>query len=247
MNDARHRFRWRVCSSSARYRLRRNRFAGLGGCRPGSAPWPVCSTRRCRRCSARRCSARRRAAPTPACTPPVRWPTSTCPTDALPHAYPRTPRAGEQPSSCRWCADWRGSCPPMCGSSTSAAPQRVSTPGSRRCAGTTSTGCRPPRTASSRRRRAIVTAWPRPLDVDAMADGVARPAGAARLRRVLPPARGRHHDPRPAAAGLVARRRPRHRAMSPPTRSAGRWCARWSARCWRSGSTAANPVGAPRC
>ena len=34
---------------------------------------------------------------------------------------------------------------------------------------------------------------------------------------------------------------------SAPTRSVGRWCARWSERCWRSASTAANPVGAPRC
>ena len=44
------------------------------------------------------------------------------PADALPHAYPRTTRAGDEPSSCRWCGGSRGSCRPMSGSSTSPAP-----------------------------------------------------------------------------------------------------------------------------
>ena len=57
-------------------------------------------------------------------------------------------------SSCRWCDGSRGSCLPTCVSSTSTVPQRVSTPGSRRCGGITSTGCRPPRTVLSRRRLA---------------------------------------------------------------------------------------------
>ena len=136
--------------------------------RPGSAPWPAFSTRRCRRCSAPRCSCARPDAPTPACTPPVRWRTSTC----LPmrcRTPTRAPRAPARASSCRWCDGSRGSCPPMSGSSTSPARQRVSTPGSRRCGATTTTGCRPRRTASSRSEARYVTAWPRPLDVDAMA------------------------------------------------------------------------------
>ena len=99
------------------------------------------------------------------------------PADALSHAYPRRLRkADAEPksppkrlgSSCRWCVGSRGFCPPMCGCSTSAAPLRVSMPGSRRCAAITFIDCPPHHTGSSRSRRAIVTAWPRPLDVDAM-------------------------------------------------------------------------------
>ena len=159
---ARHRFRWRACSSSARHRLRRNRLRGLGGAgrtahgggraRRGAVdgvPHPGVSCVR-------------RAAPTPACMPRARSPTSTCPPRRCSHAYPRTTRAGAGSdvaakrlrSFCRWCGDSHGFCPPMCACSTSAVPQRVSTRGSRRCAGITPIGCRPRRTASNRRRRA---------------------------------------------------------------------------------------------
>ena len=75
------------------------------------------------------------------------------PADALAHAYPRTTRAGDSEflPLVRRLARFL---PPMYASSTSAVPHRVSTPGSRRCAATTSTGCPPPRMGSSRRRRA---------------------------------------------------------------------------------------------
>ena len=58
-------------------------------------------------------------------------------------------------SSCRWCVGSRGFCPPMCGCSTSAAPLRVSMPGSRRCAAITFIDCPPHHTGSSRSRRAM--------------------------------------------------------------------------------------------
>ncbi len=101
--------------------------------------------------------------------------TSTCPpTRCLTRIRARRARAHPSAakrlrSFCRWCGDWRAFCPPMCGSSISAAPQRVSMRGSRRCAGITCIGCRPRRTGSNRSETRFVTAWPRPLDVDAMA------------------------------------------------------------------------------
>ncbi len=73
------------------------------------------------------------------------------PAEALSHAYPRTPRPAE-PSSGRWSAGSAGCCPRMSGSARSPGPQPDSTPGSRRCAATTCTGCRPRRTVSSRSR-----------------------------------------------------------------------------------------------
>ena len=74
--------------------------------------------------------------------------------------------ASEQltPSSCAWCDVLAGSCPPTSRFAKSAAPQPVSTHGSRRCAATTCTGCRPRptvcrrcRPATSRRGRTIWT------------------------------------------------------------------------------------------
>ena len=73
----RHRFRWRACSSSARHRLRRNGVRGLGRAGRATHRRGRCSTTRCRRCSAYRCGCARRVAPTPVCTPPVRSHTST--------------------------------------------------------------------------------------------------------------------------------------------------------------------------
>ena len=215
--------------------------------RPGSARWPVCSTTRCRRCSAPRCSCARPDAPTPACTPTGQVAHVDVPADALaarlsPHdrarGDSRVPAAGAaaRPVPARR----------MCGCSTSPAPQRVSTPGSRRCAGITSIGCRPRRTASSRRRRA------------SSRRGRARWT-STRWRRRRGTCWGCTTSPRsavtataPPRSGICSGWTGRATAtasppMSPPTRSAGRWCGRWSVRCWRSASTAANPVGAPRC
>ena len=47
--------------------------------------------------------------------------------------------------------------------------QPDSTPGSRRCDATTRTGCRQPQYGTEPQQARFVTAWPRPLDVDAMA------------------------------------------------------------------------------
>ncbi len=76
------------------------------------------------------------------------------PADALPHAYPRTTRAGRQRVPAAGAAAGAVLARRCPGPRHRPRRQRVSTPGSRRCAATTSTGCRPPRTASSRRRRA---------------------------------------------------------------------------------------------
>ena len=56
--------------------------------------------------------------------------------------------------------------------------------------------------------------------------------GRARLRRVLPQAPGRHHDPHPARASLgAAGRRAAGRRRCAPTPSATTWCAPSSAAC----------------
>ena len=132
------------------------------------------------------------------------------PVDALAHAYPRTTRAGRY------------------GVSAAGAPAGAVPAG--RCA------CSRHRPCPSGFRRPVLRAAPalrvpavhRPVwrraAGGALRDGVAAPAGcrrdggrltrpdgAARLRRVLPASRRRDHDPRPAAAGLVARRRLHHR------------------------------------
>ncbi len=167
------------------------------------------------------------------------------PADAVPHAYPRTRRAG------------RGRVPPVGapagpvaargrpGRSRSSARQPVSTPGSRRCAGTTS-------------YRLSTAPYGVEPQAGAVRDGVAASAGRRRDERggrancvglhdfaaFCRHRDGRHHDPRSAAAGLASATATGSRPMSAPTRSAGRWCARWSARCWRWGSTAATRRGA---
>ena len=71
-------------------------------------------------------------------------------------------------NSCRWSGVWAGCCPPTFGSAGSSARQRVSTRDSRRCAATTSTGSRPPPYGVEPHQARYITAWPRPLDVDAM-------------------------------------------------------------------------------
>ena len=187
-----------------------------------------------------------RAAPTPACTPPVRWRTSTCPPTRCrtPTRAPRAP--GEQrflplvrrlarflPDDVRVLDISRarsGFRRPVLGAAPPLRLPAVDRAVRRRAAGG---AVRDAVAAAAGRRR----------------DGrrVAGIVGAARLRGVLPSPRRRDDDPRSAAAGLDARRRPASPRTSPPTRSAGRWCGHWSARCWRWGSTAANPAGAQRC
>ena len=166
--------------------------------------------KRCRRCSAPRCSCVRQAAPTPACMPPARWPMSTCPPTRS-----RTPIRAHRDRGIREFlplvrtagAASAGRCP--------SARHRPGASGFRRTVLGAAAPLRVPAVDGPARCRAAA---------GALRDGVAAPAGrrcdggriartgrAARLRRVLPTSGGCHHDPRPAAAGLVAVRRPRHR------------------------------------
>lgn len=146
----------------------------------------------------------------PESTPPGRWPMSTCPRRPC-RTRTRVHRTSVRRSFCRCCAGWAGSCRPTSGSSTSSAPLRVSTPGSRRCGVTTCTGCRRRRGVWIRSRSA--TSPPgRARGRRGHGHRLAGPVGIARLRRVLPSPRERHHHPRPAAAGVDARGRPDHRA-----------------------------------
>ena len=69
-------------------------FAGWAA-QPGSAPWPGCSTRRCRRCSACPCGCARRGAPTPAYMQPARWRTSTSRPRRWPTPTRASPRDGQ--------------------------------------------------------------------------------------------------------------------------------------------------------
>ena len=142
----------------------------------------------------------------------------------------------------RWCAGWPGCCPPTCGCARSTAGAgRLRRPVLGACAGATSTGSTDAAVrAPSRCAAATPSAWPRPLDLDRAQRRRGRPGRRARLRRVLPAQGARHHDPRghrldwrrdpDGVAGRHGRRR---------TRSARRWCAAWSARCWRSATAAA--------
>ena len=96
-------------------------------------------------------------------------------------------------------------------------------------------------------RRADTVGWPRTLDADAMARGRRAAARRARLRRLLPPPRGRHDHPDAARARRRARRRPGHDRAPRPTPSATRWSAASSARCSPSGRAAGRRSGRPRC
>ena len=166
---ARHRLRWRARSSSASTSPTTERNSRAGRRRSGSARSQACSTRRCRRCSAPRCSCARRAAPTPACTPPARWRTSTCPADAHRRTPIRARRGRASRSSCRWCGGCRGCCPtdvrvldivraPAGFDARFSALRRHY----EYRLSTAPYGVEP-------QQARFVTAWPRPLDVDAMA------------------------------------------------------------------------------
>ena len=123
--------------------------------RPVTAPWPACSTRRCRRCSAYRCGcsrgrthrhrrARHRSGRPRRCAGRLR----------CAHAYPRTTRAGDpefRPLVRRLARFLPAGCP---GASTSAVHQRDSTRGSRRLRRHYAYHCRWRRTVSSRNSRA---------------------------------------------------------------------------------------------
>ena len=91
-----------------------------------------------------------------------------------------------------------------------------------------------------------VTAWPRPLDVDAMSAAARDLVGLHDFAAFCRQREGATtiRDLQRLDWARDATSSPR---MSPPTRSAGRWCGHWSVRCWRWGSAVANPVGAQRC
>ena len=161
-------------------------------------------------------------APTPAYTPwgagrPCRRAVNRC---ATARVSPHGPTRSKRVPSARHLARFL---PPCLGCSTSAAEHRVSMPGSSGAAVGTIHGAVRRRTAGT-----FVTAWPRQLDIDAMA-AAARDLLGWRLREVPPPPRSRHHHPRSAETGLVTRGRPGSPRMSPRTHSAGRWCGRWLA------------------
>ena len=140
----------------------------------------------------------------------------------------RRPRPGS-------CAGWPGCCRPTSGCARSRPCRPRSTPGSRRCAATTATGSPPRRAAPS--RCAPATRWPgrtrwtstpstpRPRCLLGEHDFAAfckRREGATTVRELQRLDWTRE-----------PRRRRRGRGVA-PTRSATRWCAAWSARCWTS-------------
>src|SRR6185312_4750493 len=87
-----------------------------------------------------------------------------------------------------------------------------------------------------------VTAWPRPLDVDAMATASRDLVGLHDFA-----AFGRHRENATCSdwsGRATVTRSPRRSA---PTRSAGRWCAHWSERCWPSANTGVRFPGAANC
>ena len=168
------------------------------------------------------------------------------PADALPHAYPRSARAGEPRV-------------PAAGAAAGAVPAD-------RCPGARHR----PRPSGFRRP---VLGVATPLRVPAVDRPVRRRTAAGALRDRLAAAAGRRRDGGGVArhwSGCTTSRRSAGTATAPPrsatcsgwtgprraissprtsprTRSAGRWCARWSARCWRWGRTVATRPGAQAC
>jgi len=131
------------------------------------------------------------------------------PERALPHAYPRTTRDGDS-EFLPLCGGSPGSCLPMCGCSTSTVPQRVSTAVlalRRHYVYRLSTA----RTVLRPQEARYVTAWPRPLDVDAMATASRDLLGLERLRRFL-----RHRDGATTIRDLQRWTGPATATASPP-------------------------------
>ena len=150
-----------------------------------------------------RCGCMPPGAPTPACMPPARSPMSTCPSMTCP--TPIRARRGRispefQPlaAASRPTAARRRSGPRIVrapagfDSRFSALRRHYSIPAIDRAYGVVPQQAR------------YITAWPRPLDVDAMTAASREPVGVARLRRFLPSPRRCHHDSRAAAVRLAA-------------------------------------------
>ena len=237
---ARHRFRWRARSSSARHRLRRNRIRRLGG-----AGRAAHGRRRSRRGAVDgvprpRCGCARPGAPTPACTPPVRSPTSTSrsmrcpmPTRAPARRRARVPAAGAPTGAvpARRCPGRRdrprasGFRRPVLGA---AAPLRL--PAVDRAL-----------RGRAAARRATSPPWPRPLDVDAMAAASRDLLGLHDFAAFC-----RHRDGATTIRDLQRLDWVRDGDLITAHVSADAfcwsWCGRWSGRCWRSGSTGATRV-----
>ena len=213
MSMTRHRFRWRVRSSSARYRLRRNGLRRLGG--PGrAADRRRCSRRStvdgvsqpgaaaCGRTHRRRCArhgsggpcrrSRRRAGPRLSARARTRVAAEAAEFLPLVRRLARFLPADVRVRDIgRAATGFR--CPVL-----GVAPPLRLPPVHRAVRGRAAAGALRHRVAATTGRRRNGCR-------------VAGSVGTARLRRVLPPTRRRHHHPRSAAAGLGARRRLRHR------------------------------------
>ena len=215
--------------------------------RPGSAPSPACSTRRCRRCSAPRCVLRAAGRTDTGVHATGQVAHVDVPADAL---APRLPAHRRGPSEPEFLplvrrlarflpADVRVRdivrAPAGFDARFSALRRhyeyRLST---------APYGVEP-------QQARYVTPWPRPLDVDAMAAASRELLGLHDFAAFC-----RHRDGATTIRDLQRLDwsrdgRSRSRPTSPPTRSAGRWCGRWSARCWRWGRAVANRPGAQAC
>ena len=176
------------------------------------------------------------AAPTPACTPAGRSCTSTCRRRRT-TATPARRWAAGSPACCRRTSRVRD-----VGVAPAGFDARFS-PLSRRYAYRVSDAPVRARPAAPARRPVAPAAARRRRDERGRRS---RLLGRARLRGVLPAARGRDHGPHAARAVDWARDRATAcvgRRRSSPTRSATAWCARWSARCSRSGRAGAPAAG----
>ena len=158
----------------------------------------------------------------------------------------RAGRALGRRSATRWCAGWPGCCRRTCGCrGARAVPADVRRPVLRAVAALRVPGHRRPvrrRAAAPPRHAGLAApAGPRPRSTPAAAGLIGEHDFAAYCRRKEHATTVRRDQP----AGLAAR--PGRRASWPRcrrTRSARRWCAASSGRCWRS-ATAGGPVDWP--
>ena len=170
-----------------------------------SAPSPAFSRRRCRRCSGPRCGLRAAGRTDTGVHATGQVAHVDVPVDALPNAYPRSPRPTEPeflplvrrlgrllPADVRVRRIVRA--PAGFDARFSALRRhyvyRIST---------ASYGVEP-------HQARYITGWPRAARRGRDDAGIAKPVGITRLCRVLPSPRGCYHHPRPAASGLVPRR-----------------------------------------